>query len=123
MDLAARRPPTTMLTPRRRPFDLGRLALNWQWPSMLPVYQARFLWLYARPTQTWERKLSKLLSFVAAAALALSFSSGAKAQAAPAAGAAKAGVAHHNHWQPRKHYYGKRMRARWGAGCKMSGSC
>jgi hypothetical protein len=30
---------------------------------------------------------------------------------------------HHHHWQPRKHYYGRRMRARGGAGCKMSGSC
>ena len=30
---------------------------------------------------------------------------------------------HHHHWQPKKHYYGKRMRARQGAGCKMSGTC
>ncbi|HEV7603005.1 MAG TPA: hypothetical protein VGO49_22445 [Bradyrhizobium sp.] len=67
--------------------------------------------------------MSKLLSFVAVAALALSFSSGAKAQAAPSRGAAKAGVHQHHHWQPRKHTYGKRMRAHWGASCKMSGSC
>jgi hypothetical protein len=24
---------------------------------------------------------------------------------------------------PKKHFYGKRLRARWSAGCKMSGSC
>jgi hypothetical protein len=30
---------------------------------------------------------------------------------------------HHHHWQPRKHYYGRRMRAHQGAGCKVSGSC
>ena len=36
---------------------------------------------------------------------------------------ANAQMTHHHHWQPKKHYYGKRMRARWGAGCKMSGSC
>jgi ABC-type glycerol-3-phosphate transport system substrate-binding protein len=78
--------------------------------------------LYARSTKTWERKLSKLLSFVAVAALALSFSSGANAQAAPGTGVAKTGV-HHHHWQPKKHHYGKRMRAHWGASCKMSGSC
>jgi hypothetical protein len=71
--------------------------------------------------KTWERKLSKLLSFVAVAALALSFSSGAKAQSAPSPGVTNA--VHHHHWQPRKHTYGKRMRAHWGARCKMSGSC
>jgi hypothetical protein len=30
---------------------------------------------------------------------------------------------HHHHWQPKKHHYGRRMRAHWGAHCKMSGSC
>jgi hypothetical protein len=74
--------------------------------------------------KTWERKLTKLLSFVAVAALALSFSSGAKAQAAPGTGVARTATVHHqHHWQPRKHHYGKRMRAHWGASCKMSGSC
>ena len=29
----------------------------------------------------------------------------------------------HHHWQPKKHHYGKRMRAHWGTSCKMSGSC
>jgi hypothetical protein len=29
----------------------------------------------------------------------------------------------HHHWTPRKATYGKRMRAHWGARCKMSGSC
>jgi hypothetical protein len=72
--------------------------------------------------KTWEGKLTKLLSFVAVAALALSFSSGAKAQTASGTAAAKATPQHH-HWQPKKHYYGKRLRARWGSGCKMSGSC
>ena len=67
--------------------------------------------------------MSKLLSFVAVALLALSFSSGGKAQAAPSYGLANAGLYYHHHWQPRKHTYGKRMRAHWGAGCKMSGSC
>jgi hypothetical protein len=70
-----------------------------------------------------EEKLSKLLSFVAVAALALSFSSGAKAHAASGDGVAKSGALHHHHWQPRKHHYGKRMRAHWGARCKMTGSC
>jgi hypothetical protein len=73
--------------------------------------------------KTWERKLTKLLSFVAVAALALSFSSGAKAQAVSGTAAAKAAPQQSHHWQPKKHYYGKRLRARWGSGCKMSGSC
>ena len=68
--------------------------------------------------------MKALLSFVAVAALAILVSSPAKAQAAPGHGLAKAGVLHHHHyWKPRKHHYGKRMRAHWGAGCKMSGSC
>jgi hypothetical protein len=68
--------------------------------------------------------MKTLLSFIAVAALAISVSSPVKAQAAPGSGVAKAGVQHHHHyWQPRKHHYGKRMRAHWGASCKMSGSC
>jgi hypothetical protein len=64
-----------------------------------------------------------VLSFVAVAALAISVSSGVKAQSAPGNGAAKAGMQHHHHhWEPRKHTYGKRMRAR-GGHCKMTGSC
>jgi hypothetical protein len=70
-----------------------------------------------------EEAMKALLSFVAVAALALSFSSPARAQAAPGAGVAKTGAVHHHYWQPSKHTYGKRMRAHWGARCKMSGSC
>ena len=55
-----------------------------------------------------------LLSFVAVAALAISVSSGVKAQSPPSKGAAKAGALHHHHhWQPMKHHYGKGMRAHW----------
>ena len=64
-----------------------------------------------------------LLSFLAVAALAISVSSGVEAQSAPGNGAAKARVLHHHHWQPKKHTYGKRMRAHTGAHCKMTGSC
>jgi hypothetical protein len=67
--------------------------------------------------------MKAVLSFVAVAALAISVSSGVKAQSAPGNGAAKAGMHHHHHWQPRKHTYGKRMRAHTGAHCKMTGSC
>jgi len=65
-----------------------------------------------------------ILCFVALAfaMLALSF-------AAPASAAtndvrmANAQIRHHHHWQPKKHHYGKGMRARSRASCKMSGSC
>lgn len=65
-----------------------------------------------------------LLSLVAVVALAIPVSSPASA----AAGAdglrnAHAQVHHYRHWSPRKHTYGKRMRAHWGARCKMNGSC
>jgi hypothetical protein len=53
------------------------------------------------------------------AALAISVSSGVKAQSAPGNGVAKAGLQHHHHhWQPRKHTDGKRMRAHTGAHCQ-----
>jgi hypothetical protein len=67
--------------------------------------------------------MKAVLSLVAVAALAILVASPAKAQAAPGSGVAKAGVHHHHYWQPRKHTYGKRMRAHWGPRCKMSGSC
>jgi hypothetical protein len=67
--------------------------------------------------------MKAVLSFVAVAALAISVSSGVKAQSAPDNAAAKAGMQHHHHhWQPRKHTYGKRLRAYTGH-CKVTGSC
>jgi len=67
--------------------------------------------------------MKTLLSFIADAALALAFSSTVSAASPERIGAAMAQMHHHHHWQPRKHHYGKRMRAHWGARCKMSGSC
>jgi hypothetical protein len=65
-----------------------------------------------------------VLCFVAlgVAVLALSFASPANA-ATNDVRMANAQARHHHHWQPRKAHYGKRMRAHWGAHCKMSGSC
>jgi len=68
-------------------------------------------------------KMRTLLSFIAGAALALAFSSTVSAASPERIGVAMAQMHHHHHWQPRKHHYGKRMRAHWGARCKMSGSC
>ncbi len=68
-------------------------------------------------------KMRTLLSFIAGAALALAFSSTVSAASPEGIGVAMAQMHHHHHWQPRKHHYGKRMRAHWGARCKMSGSC
>jgi hypothetical protein len=62
-----------------------------------------------------------VLSFVALAGLAFAFSSPVSA-AANDVRMANAQM-HHHHWQPRKHHYGRRMRAHSGAGCRMSGSC
>jgi hypothetical protein len=59
---------------------------------------------------------------LAFAMLALSFASPASA-AAKDVRMANAQMRHHHHWQPKKHHYGKRMRAHQGASCKMSGSC
>jgi hypothetical protein len=67
--------------------------------------------------------MKTLLSFVAVAALAISISSPVKAATADGARMADAQVNHHRLWSPRKHTYGKRMRAHWGARCKMTGSC
>jgi hypothetical protein len=67
-----------------------------------------------------------LLSFVAAAALALAVSTPAKAatnQGALTANAQMHRYHHHNHWAPKKASYGKRMRPNSNARCKMSGSC
>lgn len=60
------------------------------------------------------------LTMIAVAAVGLSLSSAANAvtKKAPGMTAAPAGM-----HQPKKASYGKGMRARWGAGCKMSGRC
>jgi hypothetical protein len=65
-----------------------------------------------------------ILCFVALAfaVLTLSFTSPASAATNDVL-LANAQVHQHHHWQPKKHHYGKRMRARSSAGCKMSGSC
>jgi phosphate-selective porin len=60
------------------------------------------------------------LSFIAIAALALSVSSAVEAATAKSGGMANTGTAIH---QPKKATYGKKMRAHWGSGCKMSGTC
>jgi hypothetical protein len=66
--------------------------------------------------------MKAILSLFAVAALALSIAS--PAQAAGSICGAYAQMKHyHHHWKPKKHSYGKRMRAHWGARCKMSGSC
>jgi Ni/Co efflux regulator RcnB len=64
-----------------------------------------------------------LLSLVAVVALAIPVSSPASAAGADGLRNANAQVQHHRHWSPKKHTYGKRMRAHWGARCKMNGSC
>jgi hypothetical protein len=64
-----------------------------------------------------------LLSLVAVVALAVPVSSPAGAAGTDGLRNANAQVQHHRHWSPRKHTYGKRMRAHWGARCKMTGSC
>jgi hypothetical protein len=64
-----------------------------------------------------------LLSLVAVVALAIPVSSPAGAAGADGLRNANAQVHHHRTWSPRKHTYGKRMRAHWGARCKMTGSC
>jgi hypothetical protein len=76
-----------------------------------------------RQRNQWGEKMKTLLSFITGAALALAFSSTVSAASPERIGAAMAQMHHHYHWQPRKHHYGKRMRAHWGASCKMSGSC
>jgi hypothetical protein len=70
-----------------------------------------------------ERKMKTLLSLIAGAALALALSSTVSAATPEGLSVAQAQMNHHHHWQPKKHHYGKRMRAHWGASCKMSGSC
>ena len=63
--------------------------------------------------------MKSLVSIVAIALFSLVLSAPVQA-AVPKS----AGVHHHrHHWQPKKAHYGKRMRAHWGAHCKMSGSC
>jgi hypothetical protein len=68
--------------------------------------------------------MKAILSLAAAAALALTIASPARAAGSICGAYAQMKhQQHHRTWSPKKHYYGKRMRARWGAGCKMSGSC
>jgi hypothetical protein len=62
------------------------------------------------------------LTIIAVAALGLSLSSAANAATKKAAGTTNRD-APANMNQPKKNDYGKGMRARWGSGCKMSGSC
>jgi hypothetical protein len=65
--------------------------------------------------------MKAILSLVAITALALSLASPARAAGSICGGYAQ--MKHHHHWSPKKHSYGKRMRAHWGTSCKMSGSC
>jgi hypothetical protein len=64
-----------------------------------------------------------LLSLVAVAALAIPVSSPASAAGEDSLRNANAQVYPYQLWSPRKHTYGKRMRAHWGPRCKMTGSC
>jgi hypothetical protein len=64
-----------------------------------------------------------LLSLSAVVVLAIPVSSPAGAAGEDGLRNANAQVYQHRLWSPRKHTYGKRMRAHWGARCKMTGSC
>jgi Spy/CpxP family protein refolding chaperone len=64
-----------------------------------------------------------VLCFVALASAVLALSFASPASAATNDVRMANGQARHHHWQPKKHHYGKRMRAHQGASCKMSGSC
>src|SRR5947209_2273130 len=110
----AGRPPAVGMPPNQNHDTAEQFCVSWR---RAPYFGRRlFIKRASRgcmrvQAKTWERKLTKLLSFIAVAALALSFSSGAKAQAPSGAGAAKAAPQQSHHWQPKKHYYGKRLRA------------
>jgi hypothetical protein len=64
-----------------------------------------------------------LLSLVAVVALAIPVSSPASAAGEDGLRNANAQVQPHRVWHPKKHSYGKRMRAHTGARCRMTGSC
>jgi hypothetical protein len=64
-----------------------------------------------------------LLSLAAVVVLTIPVSSPAGAAGEDGLRNANAQVSQHQLWSPRKHTYGKRMRAHWGARCKMTGSC
>jgi hypothetical protein len=65
--------------------------------------------------------MTKILALFAVAALALSVSlAEAAKKKTPEVGASSPTQ---NSVGPKKASYGKGMRARWGSGCKMSGSC
>jgi hypothetical protein len=68
--------------------------------------------------------MKAILSLVTVAALALSIASPARAAGSICGAYAQMKhKQHHRTWSPKKHTYGKRMRAHWGTSCKMSGSC
>jgi hypothetical protein len=81
--------------------------------------------LYADVLKTLgvETMKALLLSLVAIAALAIPVSSPAGAAGEDSLRNAIAQVYPDQLWSPKKHTYGKRMRAHWGAHCKMTGSC
>jgi hypothetical protein len=64
-----------------------------------------------------------LLSLVAVVALAIPVSPPASAAGENSLRNANAQVHNHGYWHPKKHSYGKRMRAHTGARCRMTGSC
>jgi hypothetical protein len=105
----------------------GRISLSGTGPAQtdleMPVYRARFPWLYTVILKTAGRKgMKTVLSFVAVAALAISVSSTARAAIPDGVRMANAQM-HHHHWAPKKAHYGKRMRSNFSARCKMSGRC
>lgn len=65
--------------------------------------------------------MTKIAAFIAVAALSVSVSSAEAAK--KRAPEVRAPAPMHVSSGPKKHFYGKRLRARWSAGCKMSGSC
>jgi hypothetical protein len=67
--------------------------------------------------------MKAIFSLVAVLALTIPVASPAAAAGADGLRNANAQVHQHRLWSPKKHTYGKRMRAHWGARCKMTGSC
>jgi len=78
--------------------------------------------LYAAIKKPREGKLKKVVSFVAVAALALSFSATANAAPKRGDGVVNAGATGGMH-QPKKAIYQKRLRTICGSASKMSGRC
>jgi hypothetical protein len=65
--------------------------------------------------------MTKILAFIAVAALSLSASMAEAAKKKPPEVSATSYSARSS--DPKKAGYGRGMRARWGSGCKMSGRC